>query len=389
MVRPSAIRGLLSGVAAEFRRIVVTNVTSEIRTGRHSFRMKAASRIRLAEPVLVGPVVVAVRGPSRSGKTALVERLIEGGRERGWKVAWAKRTHHQIDLPEKASGRVWASGPEAMVLHAADRVQVTHPAGGADSQAVLAHVPEGMDLILLETHTPEPYPTILSSLLEPADEETVIGRFELFGNREAAAASLPVIAGMLPRDPRIDAFLRLALKLHGGRGCAGLVLGTRLAMAGVDALGIAAPDLDKRLIVVSETDRCALDGFQAVTGCRLSKHTLRLRDYGKVAATFIDEWTGTAMRVAVRGDLRERVGEGEDADERHAMQRQAYGTWAAAELFEARACSFTLSEFERPGRPRRRVLCEACGEEVADGRERETESGIRCRPCAASPVLEG
>jgi len=351
--------------------------------------MNAASSNYLAEPALVGPVVVAVRGPSRSSKTALVERLIDGGRERGWKIAWVKRTHHQIDLPEKASGRVWASGPEAMVLHATDRVQVTRAACGAGSPEVLAHVPEGMDLILLETHVPEPYPTILSSLLDPADEEAVIGRFELFGNREAAAASLPVIASMLPRDPRIDAFLRLALKLHGGRGCAGLVLGTRLAMAGVDALGIAAPDHDKRLIVISETDRCALDGFQAVTGCRLSRHTLRLRDFGKVAATFIDERTGTAVRVAVRGDLRERVGQGESDPHRHGLQRQAYGTWAAADLFDTRSSCLTVPEFDRPGRPRRRVLCEACGEEVADGRESQTESGIRCRPCVASPALEG
>ena len=360
-----------------------------MRIERQCVHVEIASRIRPAVPALVGPVVVAVRGPSRSGKTALVERLIEAGRERGWKVAWVKRTHHQIDVPEKASGRIWTSRPEVMVLHTADRVQVTTPACAADSLSVLARVPEGMDLVLLETHTPEAFPTILSSLLEPADGEDVIGRFELYGNQEAAAAAIPLIALMIPVDARLDASLRRALKLHGGHGCAGLVLGTRLAMAGVDALGIAAPDLDKRLIVVSETDRCALDGIQAVTGCRLSRHTLRLLDYGKVAATFIDEWTASAVRVGVRGDLRERVGPGESADDRHSLQRQAYGTWAAADLFEARACRFTLPEFERPGSPRRRVLCEACGEEVSDGREIATDSGARCRPCAATPEVEG
>lgn len=368
---------------------MVTNVISETRIERQCVHVETASKLSPAVPALVGPVVVAVRGPSRSGKTALVERLVEAGRQRGWKVAWVKRTHHQIDLPEKSSGRVWASRPEVMVLHAADRVQVTTSACAPDSLSVLARVPEGMDLILLETHTPESFPTILSSLLEPAAGEDVIGRFELYGNQEASAAAMPMIARMIPADARFDVFLRLALKLHGGRGCAGLVLGTRLAMAGVDALGIAAPDLAKRLIVVSETDRCALDGIQAVTGCRLSKHTLRLLDYGKVAATFIDEWTSIAVRVGVRGDLRERVGQGENADDRHGMQRQAYGTWAAADLFEVRTARFTLPEFDRPGSPRRRRLCEACGEEVSDGREVETESGARCRPCAAPPEQRG
>ncbi|MEP7216311.1 MAG: molybdopterin-guanine dinucleotide biosynthesis protein MobB [Anaerolineaceae bacterium] len=351
--------------------------------------MKTASKVSPAVPALVGPVVVAVRGPSRSGKTALVERLIETGRERGWKVAWVKRTHHQVDLPEKASGRIWTSGPEVMVLHAADRVQVTTPACAPDSSSVLARVPEGMDLVLLETHTPEAFPTILSNLLEPAEGEDVIGRFELYGNQEAAVAAIPLIARMIPSNARLDAFLRQALRLHGGHGCAGLVLGTRLAMAGADALGIAAPDLDRRLVVVSETDRCALDGIQAVTGCRVSKHTLRLLDYGKVAATFIDEWTASAVRVGVRGDLRERVGPSKNADDRHIMQRQAYGTWAAADLFEVRTSGFTLPEFDRPGSPRRRVLCGACGEEVSDGREVATVSGARCQPCAEDLANRG
>ena len=332
--------------------------------------------------------MVAVRGPSRSGKTALVERLIEEGKARGWKVAWVKRTHHQIDLPEKASGRVWSSAPAAMVLHADDRVQVTMPAAPAETGRELSYVPDGMDLILLETHTPEGFPTLLSNQLQPADGEHVIGRFELYGNVEAAAAAMPVIAAFMPADTRFDAFLRLALALHGGHGCAGLVLGTRLALAGVDALGLDAPDRDKRLSVVCETDRCALDGIQAVTGCRLSKRSLRLLDYGKVAATFVDSWTGAAVRVSVRGDLRERVGEGADADDRHSLQRQAYGTWAAEDLFDVQPSAMVLSEFEKPGRPHRRVVCRACGEEVSDGREVAIESGVWCRPCAAVKAAE-
>lgn len=338
---------------------------------------------------LTGPVVIAVRGPSRSGKTALVERLVAEGQAEGWKVAWVKRTHHGLDLPEKSSGRVWASSLAAMVVHAPDRLQVTVPPVSADSAELLKQVPDSIDLVLLETHAPEPFPTILSTRLEPEASERVIGRFELFGSEEAAGAVMPLLREMIPADRRFDGFMRAALRLHGGHGCAGLVLGTRLAMAGVDALNVPAPDRQKRLVVVAETDRCSIDGIQAVTGCRLSKRTLRLLDYGKVAATFIDEWAGTVVRVAVRGDLRERVGSGANSDERHDLQRAAYASWPIEDLFEVRPSNYALPRFEQPGKPRRRVLCVSCGEEVSDGREIETETGARCRPCAAASAMEG
>ncbi|WP_322818225.1 molybdopterin-guanine dinucleotide biosynthesis protein MobB, partial [Tepidiforma sp.] len=50
-----------------------------------------------------GPVVVCVRGPSRSGKTAMICGLLERLAIPGLRVAYAKRTHHELDLPEKAS----------------------------------------------------------------------------------------------------------------------------------------------------------------------------------------------------------------------------------------------------------------------------------------------
>lgn len=362
----------------------MTNVTLNNAPVGQCSGMEKSKAVRTVVPAVTGPVVVAVRGPSRSGKTALVERLIDESHNAGWKVCWVKRTHHQIDLPEKASGRVWATSPAAMVIHASDRVQVTGPWCPPDSAAVLAQVPDGIDLVLFETHTAENFPTILSERMVPVEGENVIGRFALFGAKEAAAAALPVIAAMMPADRRLDGFMREALKLHGGHGCAGLVLGTRLAMAGVDALGIAAPDRDKRLTVAAETDRCALDGIQAVTGCRLSRRTLRVLDYGKVAATFVDEWTGTTLRVGVRGDLRERVGDAAGEDERHSLQRHAYATWPSSDLFAIRPSAMVLTEFEKPGRPQRRVLCIECHEEVSDGRDIETESGTRCRPCSAS-----
>ena len=67
---------------------------------------------------------MAVRGPSRSGKTTLCERLVAELSELGLHVAWLKRTHH-VDIPGKSSDRVWQTRPAATMLRATDRVVVT------------------------------------------------------------------------------------------------------------------------------------------------------------------------------------------------------------------------------------------------------------------------
>jgi formylmethanofuran dehydrogenase subunit E len=48
------------------------------------------------------------------------------------------------------------------------------------------------------------------------------------------------------------------------------------------------PRADNRLLVISETDGCAVDGLIAATGCRVGSRTLRIQDFGKVAAIFSD-----------------------------------------------------------------------------------------------------
>ena len=330
---------------------------------------------------LTGPVTIAVRGPSHSGKTALCERLVEALNSKGLLVAWMKRTHHNVDTPGKASDRIWQRSPAVTLLRSDDRLLVTSAPGSTKPTDILAASPVAVDVVLLETHEPEPFPTVLSILLEPAEGETVIARWAFLDEIAVVAPVVAAISCLLPPDREFDFALRRAIELHGGHGCAGLVLGTRLALAGARALGVAVPDTKKRLIAIAETDRCAVDGIQAVTGCRPGKRTLRILDYGKLAATFLDEQTGAAVRVASRGDLRERVGA--RGDDRHAIQRNAYATWCDDELFSISAVDFALSQFDRPGPPRSRVLCVGCGEEVSDGRHLNSENGPLCRPCGA------
>lgn len=336
-----------------------------------------------AHPNAIGPVVVCVRGRSRSGKTALIERLIPLMAARGVRTAYVKRTHHELDLPEKASGRVWRAEPAAMAIQTPERLQFTVPRNDLAVAELIGSIPGDVDLVLLETHSHEAYPTILSCDLEPEPGEVVIGRWAFGAADMAAAGVAPRLAKLLPADRELDHALRAAMRAHGGHACAGLVLGTRLAIAGAAALGVAVPDTKKRLLVAAETDRCAVDAIQSVTGCRPGKRTLRLLDYGKLAATFIDEWSGVAVRVAARGDLRERVGEAPDGIDRHDHQREAYLSMTTAELFTVTPADASVAQMDLPGSPKRRVLCTACGEEVSDGRDVATESGPLCKPCAA------
>src|ERR1700720_4305332 len=87
-----------------------------------------------------------------------------------------------------------------------------------------------------------------------------------------------------------------------GHMCAGQILGLRLAIHGLELLGLDEPEGRdrKRLVTFVEIDRCATDAIPVVTGCRLGKRALKFRDFGKVAATFCDLKDDRAVRVVAR-----------------------------------------------------------------------------------------
>src|SRR5882762_11831647 len=101
----------------------------------------------------------------------------------------------------------------------------------------------------------------------------------------------------------LDEYLVDAEQAH-GHLCAGQVLGVRMAMLGLEKLGINDPHGNredrKRLVTFVEIDRCATDAIGVVTGCRLGKRALKFRDWGKMAATFVDLNTGKAVRIAAK-----------------------------------------------------------------------------------------
>jgi formylmethanofuran dehydrogenase subunit E len=169
-----------------------------------------------------------------------------------------------------------------------------------------------------------------------------------------------------------------------GHLCAGQVIGVRMSMVGLKAIGIEDPKGDdrKKLYVLVEIDRCATDAIQSVTGCTLGKRTLKWLDYGIMAATFVNLETREAVRITAREEARELSKcYFPQGDGRYEQQLEAYRIMPQHELFKVERVSVNISAEDMPGRPLRRVQCEICGDWVQDCREVITRHGIRCRGC--------
>jgi len=156
-----------------------------------------------------------------------------------------------------------------------------------------------------------------------------------------------------------------------------------MGLAGADALGLAAPRSDKRLVVFMETDGCGADGVSVASGCWVGRRTMRIFDYGKMAATFVDTHSGKAARVAPRPGIREAAWRyAPTAPDRWTAQLKGYELMPAAELLRVQPMTLTIDLKCLLSRPGRRVNCEACGEEVMNEREVIREGMTLCRACA-------
>ena len=188
----------------------------------------------------------------------------------------------------------------------------------------------------------------------------------------------------------LDEYLRDAEQAH-GHLCAGQVLGVRMAMLGLLLLGIEDPHKKdrKRLVTFVEIDRCATDAVAVVTGCRLGKRALKFRDWGKVAATFVDVSNGKAVRIAAKESSKAlaRQMHPEIAD-KNSQQMLAYREISDNDLFTTQWVKVELPPEEFPGYKGERIVCEACGEGINFRREVRSNGKVLCRSCAGERYYE-
>jgi formylmethanofuran dehydrogenase subunit E len=164
--------------------------------------------------------------------------------------------------------------------------------------------------------------------------------------------------------------------------CPRQVLGARIGLAGAAALGLDIPRKDKRLLVILETDGCFADGLEAATGCTVGHRTLRIDDYGKIAATFVDIETGQALRITPQVDVRQRACEFAKGESRHYFaQLRAYQLMPDEQLLIIQKVCLSVPVEKIVSRAGIRVNCEKCGEEIINEREIGLNGHIFCHTC--------
>ena len=188
------------------------------------------------------------------------------------------------------------------------------------------------------------------------------------------------------------------IRFH-GHMCPGLAMGVR---AGEIALREIGPHSnDEEVVAVVETDMCAVDAIQYMTGCTFGKGNLIHLDYGKNAYTFLRRSDGKAIRIAPRrgtlmrssehSELMSKVREGSATDE----ERRRFG-----ELHQQRSREildspedeiYEVREVEDADIPPRAfvhisVHCAECGEATMETRIRRFNSRELCTPCCASAM---
>lgn len=181
-----------------------------------------------------------------------------------------------------------------------------------------------------------------------------------------------------------DEYLHDAEVAH-GHLCAGQVLGVRMAMLGLNKLAIEDPQGKdrKRLVTFVEIDRCATDAISVVTGCRLGKRALKFRDFGKMAATFVDVSSGRAFRIAAKESSKQRAKEMFPAIEnKNQQQMRAYREMSDTDLFHVQEVRVELPPEEFPGYKAERVVCAECGEGINFRREVVRDGRTLCAACA-------
>ncbi len=176
---------------------------------------------------------------------------------------------------------------------------------------------------------------------------------------------------------------------HKDHLCPRQVLGVRMGIYAAELFGMDLPQKDKRLFALVETDGCLVDGIAAATGCWVGSRTMRVMDYGKSAATFVDTETEWAMRIIPHPQARTLAARyAPEAPDRWHAQLLGYQVMPANLLLLALGVRLTVSLKAIIGQHGHRVICEECREDIINERELMVDGHVLCRTCADGAYYE-
>ncbi len=200
----------------------------------------------------------------------------------------------------------------------------------------------------------------------------------------------------------LNELLSEAERAH-GHLCAGQILGVRMAILGLRRLGIHQPrrklldngDLNpdrKRPVVFVEIDRCATDAIGVVTGARVGKRALKLRDWGKMAATFIDLDAKLGpekgpdlykgIRLVALESSKDLARELYPDLPKNEQQMRSYRELSDGDLFAEHWVQVPLSPNDFPGYKGQRLTCDRCLEGINFDRFETLDGQRLCLACA-------
>lgn len=174
--------------------------------------------------------------------------------------------------------------------------------------------------------------------------------------------------------------------------CPRQVLGIRMGLFGLRKLGLIDNQYQpryqnrhKHLLTIVETDGCGADGIAVATGCYVGRRTLRVIDYGKMAATLVQTRLGKAVRIVPHSNSRELAHSyAPDARSRWHAYLDAYQIIPDNLLLKIREVTLTQSIAEILSKPSARAECGLCGEEILNEREIKRDGIVYCRSCAGA-----
>jgi len=179
-----------------------------------------------------------------------------------------------------------------------------------------------------------------------------------------------------------------------GHECPGSAVGLRLAEVAVSVLGRNG-DTNK-IVASGETDACAIDAVQVLTGCTYGKRNLIHEEQGKVAFTFWRASDGTGVRVSAKPgtdayrdddlwELARRVESGQ-ATTLESIQFKDSQAARIKRILEAPAEELVLVEpvFSEPPGVKKlmpHAACEGCGEQTSIGTLHDHQGRQLCPAC--------
>ena len=155
-----------------------------------------------------------------------------------------------------------------------------------------------------------------------------------------------------------------------GHSCPGLAIGYRAGKAVQEKLNLRFSQ-DEELVCVTENDACGVDAIQLLTGCTMGKGNLIYKPRGKMAFSFFCRASGARLRVVFKKSFPSGQMD-RDAWQEYILQAPP------EELFD-----FKDPAYEPPSQARlfSRLVCETCGEGMAEHMARQQEGKTVCLDC--------